>query len=379
MGKEGVFLKKIVYISDLDISGSGYFSLSIPLCQGLSEKGYDVRVIGLGNSGQEHNFDFSIIPVKNLKEASGVIQNLWNNWRFDVCIISMDIPIQEKFLQSFQNRPFKYVGIMPVESDPLCMSWAMVLNQMDKALIISQFGTDEARKAGVDADHIQLGIDTNSWRIPLPEERKALRDNMGFSDDDFVVLTVADSQERKNLSHAMDIIKGFSEKVNNVKYVLVTREHNPVGWKLRDYATEIGIGDKLMIFERGMDFKRLWGIYASSDAFLLSSKAEGYGIPVTEAMAVGIPVLATNCCGMREQLLDDRGILVDYDYIHRDPYGNGRRYWIDRKDAAKKLYSVYKNRHGQNEMIQRARNYVEARSWDVAVDTLYNVVEKVCE
>jgi len=370
-------MKKIVYISDLDAIGSGYFSLSIPLCQGLSDKGYDVKIVGLGNRGQEHDFDFSIIPVKNLKEASGVVQNLWNNWRFDVCVISMDIPIQEKFLQSFQNRPFKYVGIMPVESDPLCMSWARVLNQMDKALIISQFGTDEARKAGVDADHIQLGIDANSWRIPLPNERKALRDNMGFFDDDFVVLTISDNQERKNLSHAMNIIKGASEKIPNLKYVLVTREHNPVGWKLRDYATKIGIGDKLMIFERGMDFKRLWGIYASSDAFLLSSKCEGLGLPLLESMAVGIPTLATSSTGMKELLSDNRGILVDYDYVHTDCFGNGNRYWINRKDAAKKLYSIYKNPRKYSKMIKNAREYVENRNWEIAVNILDKSIQEL--
>jgi glycosyltransferase involved in cell wall biosynthesis len=80
----------------------------------------------------------------------------------------------------------------------------------------------------------------------------------------------------------------------------VTREHNPVGWKLRDYAQEIGISENFMIFERGMSHRDLWVTYAISDVFLLPSKAEGLGMPLLEAMAVGIPCIATNCAIVRE-------------------------------------------------------------------------------
>ena len=277
---------RVAWLSDFDLSGSGYLNLSIPLCSGLAARGHEVKVAALGYNGTEHNYNFSLLPAKSMQEALAIAQNLFNLWKFDAFVVALDIPIQEQILYSMQQKPpFKYVGIMPVEADPLCMSWAMSLMQMDKVFVISQFGTDEAIKAGVDATHIQLGIDTKEWRKPTPEERARYREGMGFEEDTFAVLTVADNQERKNLSHALDVFAKFAENKPNARYVFVTRERNPVGWRLRDYATELGISNKVLIIERGMPFKELWSVYVACDLFFLSSKAEGLGMPLLEAMA----------------------------------------------------------------------------------------------
>lgn len=363
---------KIVWLSDFALHGSGYLNLSIPLINGLVEKGHEVKAAGLGYRGEQHNWDFSIIPSSNLQEALAIINNLHQLWGFDALVVALDIPIQERLLNRIEGRNFKYVGIMPVEADPLCISWAMALMSMDKALIISEFGTEEANKVGVPAEHLQLGIDTNAWRLPTEEERKTIRTNMmGFNDETFAVLTVADNQERKHLSRAMEIFADFSKDKPNTKYILVTREHNPVGWRLRDYAQLLGINDKLMIFERGLGFKELWSVYAASDAFLLTSKAEGLGLPLLEAMAVGIPCIATDCTAIAEVLADGRGFLIDVDYVHTDPFGNGHRYFCSREDGVKKLNLAYGFEDEERDYLTSlSRMYVESRTWDIAVDHL---------
>jgi glycosyltransferase involved in cell wall biosynthesis len=216
---------------------------------------------------------------------------------------------------------------------------------------------------------MQVGIDTESWKQVTLEEKIKMRGSFGFDEDTFVVLTVADNQERKNLVAAMDIFAEFAKDKENVKYMLVTREHNRVGWKLRDYASEIGISDKFMIFERGMDHKQLWTTYAVSDAFLLTSKAEGLGLPLLEAMAVGLPCIATDCTGMKELLSDGRGWILPYEYTHRDPFGNGFRYWVDKSAGIDALDGTYSLRHllSENGTVKNARKYTEERTWDIAV------------
>ena len=375
---------RIVYLSDLDGKGSGYKNLSVPLCEGLVNKGHEVKVLGLGYRGEEHHFNFSLIPAANFQEVFAMIQNLWNMWQFDVLIVALDIPLQEQVLRQLQNRPFKYVGIMPIEADPLCASWAMVLMWMDKALIISKFGTEEAKKAGVNAEYIEVGIDTSSWRFPTPEERKAVRKSLfGADDDTFVILTVADNQERKNLSAGMEIFKMFNEKVPNSRYALVTREFNMVGWKLRDYAQVLGISKDLLIFERGMSFTQLWSIYAGADVFLLPSKAEGLGLPLLEAMAIGIPCVATECTGMKELLSDGRGYLVEPEYLHTDPFGNGHRYWINKEDAVDTLLWAYKKIGADNvdermeTQLSKAREFVLQRDWQIGIDKLDEVLKNL--
>jgi glycosyltransferase involved in cell wall biosynthesis len=371
---------KIVWLSDLDLNGSGYANLSVPICSGLIDRGHEVVVIGLGYGNQEHDFPFALLPAQNLRQATASALNLQNMWEADALIVALDIPLQEQIInqQYLQNRKMKYIGIFPIEAPPLCLSWSAVLMQMDKQLVISQFGTEEAQKAGIDASHVQLGLDTEAWKPVTAEEKLKLRGAFGFDEDTFVVLTVADNQERKNLVAAMDIFAEFSKDKENVKYILVTREHNRVGWKLRDYAQEIGISENFMIFERGMDHKQLWTTYVISDVFLLTSKAEGLGMPLLEAMACNIPCIATDCTGMAELLGDGRGFLLDHIFSHRDPFGNGFRYWVSINQGVDILDTVSRKNYNHGR-IPAARKYVEERTWDIAVDQVEKALLEVCE
>jgi glycosyltransferase involved in cell wall biosynthesis len=366
---------KICWISDFDLRGSGYMNISVPMADGLAKRGHEIKAPALGYNGMEHPYDFSLIPVPSVKDALGVVQNLYNLWKFDVLVIALDLPLHEQILGMMPDKPFPYIGIMPLEADPLCMSWAMVLMQMDKSFIISQFGTDEALKVGVDAEHLKVGINLDAWRPPEPEEREQIRKALGFEEDDYIVLTVADNQERKNLSRSMEIFAEFSQGKENVKYALVTREHLHVGWKLRDLAAELGIHDKFLIFERGMEFPKLWSLYASADAFLLTSKAEGLGLPILEAMAVGLPCVATDCTALRELLADERGLLISWDYAYRDPFGNGRRYFASQRVGMKLLNGLYKGRYKVN--VKKVKEYMQERSWDYAISQMERALDAV--
>lgn len=275
-----------------------------------------------------------------------------------------------------RNRPFKYVGILPIEADPLCMSWAAQLTQMDKVMIISKFGLVEAEKAGVfNAAYLQVGVDTELWKPPTPEERQRVRSVLGFEEDTFAVLTIADNQERKNLSRSMEIFSDFAKDKPNAKYVLVTRKNSPVGWNLDDLAIDLEIMNKMLMFERGIDFKQLWSLYAACDCFLLTSKTEGLGMPILEAMAMKLPCIGTDCTGIRESLFDNRGVLVRYDYTHVDPFGNQNRYWASREDGFICLDFLYKKVNIPD--IEAAYKYVEDRKWSIAVDQLDKALKEV--
>jgi len=376
-------MAKIVVVSDFSFKGSGYFNIIVPLCRGLVERGHEVKAVGLGYMGEPHDLPYSIIPCNTYSDANAMANNLKIQWGADLMVVALDIPAQAGYIELSKKLDFPLISITPLENPPLTMSWAVMLQQANKVFFISQMGADEAVKAGVEtAEHLVVGMDTVSWRLRTREEYAQGRKLFNISDDTLVVLTVADNQERKNLSKAMEIVsKVKHEHKIKVKYILVTREHSDVGWKLRDLAMTYNIASDVIIFERGMAFGELYSLYAMADAFLLTSKAEGLGMPVMEAMSIGVPVVATACGAMPELLyMGGRGLLMKTEYSMIDPWGNSRRDFPDANSGAEKLLQINRGRDGTANpslMSRLAREYMESRTWDIPVTQVEKAIEEI--
>ena len=377
--------KKIVVITDMDANGSGYKNLCIPLLEGLCGLGYDIKVAGLGYQGEEHNYPFSIIPAGTIQDAYAVAHNLCHVWKPDVIIVAMDIPLQDFFYNQLRQFGVKYIAITPLENGPLTFSWAAILLNMDGIFFISELGKQEAIKAGITkAEHLIVGIDTVFWHPATQAEKAQLRKGLGIGEDEFVVLTVADNQERKNIAAGMEIIAELKQQTNKkIRYILVTRPDSPVGWKLNDYSIELGLTKEIMSFNRGLPVKDLWGLYAVSDVYLSASKAEGLGMPVLEAMACGIPCVASDVGAHRELLENNRGWLIasyqmgKKDHI-RDVWGNSKRGFINAELAAEVLQGICNSgKGGQWMCVETALDGVRSRTWDIPVTQIHQKIEEL--
>jgi glycosyltransferase involved in cell wall biosynthesis len=386
-------MKKLLVITDMDSNGSGYRNICAPLFTEISKLGeYDTKIVGLMYKGEEHNYPFSIIPARDVQEMVGISRNVIGMWWADVIIVAMDIPLQINLYN--QLAPFlqrtkpevdagfpvarKYIAITPLENGPLTMSWAIPLFQMDKVFFISELGKREAEKRGLkNVEHIQVGVDTVSYHPATPEEKVKLRDGLGIPQDAFVVLTVADNQERKNLwagLKAIALLKGEVERP--VRYILVTREQNPYGWRLKDLIKDLDIQQEVILFERGMPVADLWGLYAVSDAYLQPSKAEGLGMPVLDAMASGIPVVATKVGAMTELLEDGRGFLIDGEYEFGDVWGNSNRVMISIDGVRRVLSSISTGEDWQG-IRTKALLYARSRTWDIPAKQLDTAIKEL--
>lgn len=374
----------IVVISDFSAGGSGYQRIMTNLCKRLATD-YDMHILafGLDYKGEEHQYPFAIVPAAPLSNIPGMIKQLEDyKAPLEAIFVGLDIPLQRALLQAMDHPgPIPYIGLFPLEAAPLCQPWAIEMLRMDARLIMSEFGATEFKRAGVEAEFLPLGVD-DIWHPPSPDEKKMIRQGLGIDEDTFMVLTVADNQERKNLSKAAEIISrlsidiedylpnGFAGKKTvkrKAAWYLVSRLQSPVGWELQDLAMRLGIMDRVSLFNRGMADDKLWALYAAADCFLLTSKAEGLAIPVMEAMACRLPVAATNCTAIREHLSDNRGWLISTEYEYCDPFGNEQRYFVDAQAGAEILAGIMDAQPGQ--LIPRldaAQSYLENRTWDNA-------------
>ena len=376
-------MAKICVISDFDDAGSGYKNLCTPLLDGLADMGHEIKVTGLGYKGREHSGNYSIIPADTIQDAYAVAYNLHFVWQPDLYLVAMDIPLQEFFYQNLAKLGRKYVAITPLENGPLTMSWAAILLNIDAVFFISELGKQEAIKAGLSkAEHLVVGVDSKFWHPATQEEKSALRKGLGIGEDEFVVLTVADNQERKNLWAGMESVKLLKEQTDRkIRYVMVTRLDSQVGWKLNDLALEMGLTKNMMFFNRGIPAQDLWGLFAVSDVYLQPSKAEGLGMPVLEAMACGIPCVATDTGALHELLLPDRGFLISAEYTFRDVWGNSERDMIDVKDTSECLNAITlpKNTEVVNSGQLHALEYVRSRTWDIPVQQLHNKIIEIIQ
>lgn len=78
----------------------------------------------------------------------------------------------------------------------------------------------------------------------------------------------------------------------------------------RKMAKELGIENKC-IFYGDIPSEKVVEFYSALDLFVLASRDETFGVVVIEAMACGLPVIATRCGGPSEIITKETGILVE--------------------------------------------------------------------
>jgi glycosyltransferase involved in cell wall biosynthesis len=120
-----------------------------------------------------------------------------------------------------------------------------------------------------------------------------------------IVLCVAQKRPYKNLH---SLIRALPDLEEDVVLVLVgsPTEHEQ---ELRALAADLGVAERVR-FPGWLADAELERLYALSELFVLPSLIEGFGIPVLEAMAHGVPVACSNVSALPE-VAGDAALLFD--------------------------------------------------------------------
>lgn len=137
-------------------------------------------------------------------------------------------------------------------------------------------------------------------------KRAAARAELGAADGDVVVLTVANLRRTKGYPDLLDAAATVLARHPGTRFVAVGQ--GPMEDELRRTAHELGLGERFTFLGYRADAGRL---LAGADVFAIASHHEGYPVAVMEALAAGLPVVATTVGGMREAVVEGvNGILV---------------------------------------------------------------------
>ncbi len=182
-----------------------------------------------------------------------------------------------------------------------------------------------------------------------------MRYKLGLSDDDFVLLNVAFDTPNKNVTTVLKVLKKLPEN-----FKLIRVGHNLSSLKL---IKELNLDRRVIILE-DIDSKMLGDIYRSSDLFLYPSYFEGFGIPVLEAMASGIPVITSNRTSLPE-VVGEAGILTD-------PF--------DVDEIVSNIINIYKNKEDYNFLKEKgllqAKKFSFENQYNSLIEVLKNLMNK---
>ena len=146
---------------------------------------------------------------------------------------------------------------------------------------------------------------------PLPSATaeattRAVRHRWGVADGPYLV-SVGTIQPRKNLPVIFEALRQLPEAV---RLLHVGRP----GWLCDPIFAALeasGVTHRVQILQ-GVDDEDLAALYSGALACVFPSKYEGFGLPAVEAMACGVPVIASHA-GSLAEVVQDAGIIVDPD------------------------------------------------------------------
>ena len=201
-------------------------------------------------------------------------------------------------------------------------AWLERLKCRSCTMVFSQSAEDTATAVHlgiVPADRIETignGVDTKFLRPPTPEERSAAREALQIPEGAFAVAIVARLSMVKGWT---DLFAALPEVLAALPNALLVAVSSPVP----DEPYPLDAGQLLAQLPTADMRERVRFVSCSpkqllwdADVFVLPSYSEGMPRSVLEAMACGLPVVATNIRGSREEVVEgETGYLVPI----RDP------------------------------------------------------------
>ncbi|HWJ77135.1 MAG TPA: glycosyltransferase family 4 protein [Niallia sp.] len=152
-----------------------------------------------------------------------------------------------------------------------------------------------------------VGVNTDQFESLSETNKSLLKKSFGYNPNDFLLFYAAEFNKNKNqqlLLQSLDLLK---EKVPNTKLLLAG--NGPLLENCREMASDLGITHMVDFLGFLNDVKEILPI---CDVAVGSSLREGLPVNIMEAMACGLPIVASKNRGHSELVVDgDNGFVVD--------------------------------------------------------------------
>jgi glycosyltransferase involved in cell wall biosynthesis len=174
--------------------------------------------------------------------------------------------------------------------------------------------SEEVRRCCIEVDHVppeRVETVYNGVEFPsLPlESQDACRKRLGLSDFKKIVLTIGNIRRVKGIDIFLRAAANVCKSHPSALFVIVGDNHDSVHFnELNELISELDISRNVLLYGPSEDIGRF---LAACDIFCLPSRSEGFSNALIEAMAAGVPCVATRVGGNVEAIEHNRsGVLV---------------------------------------------------------------------
>lgn len=275
-----------------DIGIFGYYGIT----GGLTELPVGQNIPGVQTVQLAH------YPIGNANAwGNDVVAQHAKHFDADVVITLMDVWVLD---EDYGHRGFLWVPYAPVDHEPIPPQILDRLRRAYHPLAYSQHASREFAKASLDHHYIPHGVETQIYKPYDKGGKREAKKLIGFGPDDFVIGIVAANKgwpSRKGYPELFEAFATFHANHPEARLFahsnLIDTRHN--GINLAEMADTYGVADftkfTLPYYQLiGLTPRDMCRMYNAFDVFCLPSMGEGFGIPIIEAQACGVPVIVTN-------------------------------------------------------------------------------------
>jgi len=271
-----------------------------------------------------------------------------------------------------KNSGIYKIGHCEFEGTEAPESWIKYCNMMDELWVPTEWDRKKFVKGGVNVPiHIiYQGIDPAYFHpdyAPMQTDAK----------ESFKFLINAAWFDRKNIRNLIIAFQNEFKKGEDVCLIVKTINlglnegiENEVKSIIDDKT-----GATVYIKEEAMPDYKLPSLYTMADCFVLPTRGEGWGLPLFEALACGLPVITTGYGAPNETLRDEKGEPLPGVHFtsYREAFANTPYVYLQGKkwaepnmaEFAKKMREVYENRREEKrKAIETGKIIREKFSWE---------------
>ncbi len=257
------------------------------------------------------------------------------------------------------------IGYTMLEVDGIPRDWVEEANRAVEVWVPSQFNVETFSSSGVKRPicKIPLGVDTDYFHPDIKPYRRFSR---------FTFLSLFEWGERK----APEIlIKAFNEEFSasdDVVLVIACSNWDPavsIKAALDRLNLRRGRAPIILYVNPQLEGYQMGSLYKSADVFVLPTKGEGFGLPILEAMACGVPPIATDWSGHLEFFDETVGYPIHVHHLEpaiaKCPYYEGFRWALpDFEHLRELMRRAVSNPEELNRKSKEAAARAKRFSWD---------------